>query len=112
MKIRTPKRKDPRKFKRPNPAATLPMGEAMRDMSANLMVLAALDDWTRDERLLLAALLPKLRATFKQIAPDQLAGLVQGPQITVDVTAKVPPLTPGGRRAFDAIADRERKLKK
>lgn len=85
---KTKQRKDPRqkKGKRPNPA--LPENWLTR-LASDLMVTAQLVSWTRDEKLLLAAMLPSIRQIIKTVKPEQLAKLVGGPEVNIKVTGKV-----------------------
>ncbi len=78
----------PQKKRRPNPIH-LSMGDAIASVAADLTVTARLYDWTRNEKLMLAAMLPEIRRTIRTISPDQLAKLVAGPTVNISVKGKV-----------------------
>ena len=84
-KTRPPKRKDPRAL----PEIGSPMGDTIAALAASLTVTSRLASWTRDEILMLAAMLPAIRRTIRTISPDQLAKLVSGPTVNISVKGKV-----------------------
>lgn len=81
----TKKRKDPRAV----PEVGSPMGDAIAALAASLTVTSRLYDWTRDEILLLAAMLPEIRRIIKTLPAGELAKLVGGPAVNIKVKGEI-----------------------
>lgn len=78
--------KKPTTKKRPNPAAAPGFAEELRSMAGDMLVLARIHDWTKEEKIILAAMLPDVLKIIRKVPADQLARMTAGPAVTVNVT--------------------------
>ncbi len=80
-----------RKKKRLNPLGSeRAFKEMLGNYGVDLMVNSALGTWSKDEKLLLIAMLPGIRdCIVKQIPKAKLAEMVGGPEVKVNVKADV-----------------------
>ena len=85
----TTKKKTKAIKKRKDPRAVPSMGEWLACLNASLDVSSRLYDWTRDEILLLAAMLPEIRRIIKTIPAGELAKLVGGPTVNIKVKGEI-----------------------
>ncbi|MBF6570514.1 MAG: hypothetical protein IVW54_16730 [Candidatus Binataceae bacterium] len=76
------------KKKRINPAVSPAYAEALQSLSGDMLVLARLADWTRDEKLILAAMLPDVRKMLRKVPAATLARMTAGPDVKVTVTGQ------------------------
>lgn len=80
--------KKPTTKKRPNPIdkSVSSFAESLQSLSGDMLVLARIANWTRDEKIILAAMLPDVRKIIQKVPPAKLAEMTAGPRVSVNVT--------------------------